>query len=104
MIAYEIHNTLVEYMTETNNKCSFKVREIENGLYAIELYTCNPGVLIGKSCELVHKYTKILKERDKYFDHFEINEVDGFIYPGMPKITEEQWQKELNDYLMSHGF
>lgn len=64
MIAYEIHNTLVEYMTETNTKCSFKVREIENGLYAIELYTCNPGVLIGKSGELVHKYTKVLKERE----------------------------------------
>lgn len=100
---YELQNVLVDYVNETKSQCSFKLRDIDNGKYVIELYTSRPDLFIGKAGETIHKYSKMLKSKDKYFEGFEINEVDGFISLFTPKISKDDWMKAIDDYYMSLG-
>lgn len=100
---FDLHNVLIDYMIETNAQCSFKLKNVEHGQYVIELYSNKPGLLIGKASETIRKYSEMLKNKDKHFEGFEINEVDGFISPYTPKISKDDWMKALDDYYMSLG-
>lgn len=98
-----VYNILVDYMKETDDMSAFKVVNAERGHYKIAIYTRRPGLLIGKGGSTLSKYEEFVKNIDKYFDGFDINEIDFILNGFNSKISDEEYYAVMNDFFMSHG-
>lgn len=98
-----IYNVLIDYMKETGCTCALKVINAEGGKYKIAIYTTRPGLFIGQGGSTLSKYKELVKKVDKYFDGFDINEVDFILSNSSTKISDEEYCVAMNDFFASRG-
>lgn len=98
-----IYNILIDYMRETECTCAFKVISTEKGNYKIAVYTNRPGLLIGEKGSVISKYSGLVKKEDKYFEGFDINEIDFILNGFNQKISDADYYSAMNDWFKSHG-
>ena len=84
----DVYNILIDYMKDVECTCAFKAVNTEKGRYKISIYTNRPGFLVGKGGSTISKYIELIKKVDKYFDGFNINEVDFILNGFNSKINE----------------
>lgn len=98
-----IYNILIDYMRETECTSAFKIINTEEGHYRIAIYTNRPGLLIGEGGSIISKYNELVKKADKYFDGFDINEVDFVLNGFNSKISDEDYYALMSNFFVSHG-
>lgn len=99
----KIYNILIDYMRETECTCAFKIINTEKGNYKIAVYANRPGLLIGKKGSVLSKYKEMIKKEDKYFDDFDINEVDFILNGFNQKISDADYYSAMDDWFRGHG-
>lgn len=98
-----IYNILIDYMRETECTGAFKVINTGGGNYKIAIYTNRPGLLIGKGGSVISKYRELAKKEDKYFEGFDINEIDFILNGFNQKISDTDYYAAMDDWFRGHG-
>lgn len=94
-INLELYNLIKEWAT----KCNAQVAVNINTKNEISIYTDKPGQMIGPHGTLVDEYQRRLNSIPRYKEHkFTISGIDMVITPESPEITQEEYEKELDEY------
>lgn len=95
-VGLEVYNIIKEWVTKCNAHVAIDVNNVKN---EISIYTDKPGQMIGPQGKLVDEYQKRLNSLPHYQKHkFLIYEITMVITPESPEITQEEYDKELNEY------
>lgn len=90
----ELYNLIKEWATKCNAHVAIINTEKE-----IKIYTNKPGQMIGPHGTLVDEYQRRLNSISRYKKHkFIINPIDMVITPESPEITQEEYEKSLDEY------
>ena len=92
----EVYNLIKEWVT----KCSAHVAiDVNNVKDEIKIYTDKPSQMIGPQGKLIDEYQKRLNSILHYQKHkLLIYEITMVITPESPEITQEEYDKELDEY------
>lgn len=91
----ELYNLIKEWVTKCNAHIAIKT----NTKNEINIYTDKPGQMIGLHGTLVDEYQRRLNSISRYKEHkFTISGIDMVITPESPEITQEEYEKDLDEY------
>lgn len=94
-INLELYNIIKEWATKCNAHVAIKIN-VKN---EINIYTDKPGQMIGPHGALVDEYQRRLNSISRYKEYkFIINPIDMVITPESPEITQEEYEKALDEY------
>lgn len=94
-INLELYNLIKEWVTKCNAQVAIKT----NTKNEINIYTDKPGQMIGPHGTLVDEYQRRLNSISRYKKYkFVINGIDMVITPESPEITQEEYEKALDEY------
>ena len=96
-INLELYNLIKEWATKCNAHVAINTKEKK-----INIYTDKPGRMIGPHGTLADEYQRRLNSISRYKEHkFTINEIAMVITPKSPEITQEEYERELDEYFES---
>lgn len=94
-INLELYNLIKEWATKCNAHVGINISTKNE----INIYTDKPGQMIGPHGTLADEYQRRLISVPGYKEYkFIINEIDMVITPESPEITQEEYEKDLNEY------